>query len=150
MKLLIINGNLVAHGLAKRSLEGFKINEPITIFIKHILHQGRNVLFRGVDLVLRQVILKVFIRDKTVLIVINLLEHLVHAESALEGLVLDLAKEISEPPCFTVIGFVVGKDSRLRVSEPFIGPDWRWVGSETIVEPRGQLGGIFLKNNWGY
>lgn len=103
MQFLVLTGDLAAHVHTKFLRKGGEIDVSLLLRVKDVAHERGDFSLGDVDFICQQVLLKVFVGDETISILVELPKDVVHLVLAVEDTVLDRAHDITQAPCFRLV-----------------------------------------------
>jgi hypothetical protein len=117
-----------AHVGTELFFEGRKIDVAVAICVQHVLHQEWNVLFGSIDLVLEEMWLEIFVRDKAITVWVEGLKDLESARlSRAESSIFNLGEKTSKSAgCWLIIDIA---SASISIHKVFVDEGRGWVST---------------------
>ena len=126
MELILVDFDLVAHPWLDPLLESLEVNVAFFLRVQDIMHQTNDVIFTREDFALLQMLFKIFVRNKPVIVDIHLLKNFVEPGFRVKNFVLNLNQQLSQSLVVTVR---TSLQATHCCAEFLIGLSRRWVRS---------------------
>ena len=89
VQFLVLAANLATHVHTKFLGEGGEIDVPLLLGVEDVAHERGHFPLRHIDFIRQQVLLKVFVGDETIAVLVELPKDVVHLVLPVEDAVLD-------------------------------------------------------------